>query len=305
MIGDAMDKIKVGIPRGLFYDVFRDKWRYFFEQLDIEVVESGPTTKETIALGKKIAGDEMCLSFQVYLGHIVSLQNCVDYVVVPRIDNYGPGMQTCTNFLAAYDIVHNLIDIPILNYNIDYENHETEKKGFYQMGRVLKKPMSEIKKAYHTAYQMDHLIREKEISKNYNRFSKNGRKILLVGHAYTLHDSYFMDDIVNQITAMHGVVIYSDQVDEKASIPKSVHYSKELYWKFQKISLGAIALLEHQLDGVIFISTFPCGPDSLVNELVMRKLTVPHLNLVIDDMDAMAGIETRIESFMDMIYERK
>ena len=36
----------------------------------------------------------------------------------------------------------------------------------------------------------------------------------------------------------------------------------------------------------------------------MRKIHLPHLNLVIDDMDATAGIETRIESFMDMLYER-
>ena len=299
-----MDKIRVGIPRGLFYREFHTKWRYFFEHLGCEVIESEKTNQQVIKTGKYLANDEMCLSFQVYLGHVASLKGRVDYIVVPRIDNYGTDLQTCTNFLAAYDIIRNLIDVPLLHYNIDYESHETEKKGFFKMGRMLSKSHSEIKRAYSLACKMDEMIRDKKISKNYNRMSCSGYKVLVVGHSYVLHDDYFMKQISDQIEKNNGVVIYSDEFDEKIARKASEKYSRELYWKYQKESIGSIALLENQIDGVIFISTFPCGPDSLVNELVMRKIHLPHLNLVIDDMDATAGIETRIESFMDMLYER-
>lgn len=304
MIGDDMDKIRVGIPRGLFYQEFHTKWRYFFEHLGCEVVESEKTNQQVIKNGKRLANDEMCLSFQTYLGHVASLKGRVDYIIVPRIDNYGTDLQTCTNFLAAYDIVKNLIDIPLLHYNIDYENHETEKKGFFKMGRMLSKSYPEIKKAYSLACKMDAMIQNKQISKNYNRMSSSGFKVLVVGHSYVLHDDYFMKSIADQIEKNNGVIIYSDEFDEMIVRKASEKYSRELYWKYQKEAIGSIALLENQIDGVIFISTFPCGPDSLVNELVMRKLHLPHLNLVIDDMDATAGIETRIESFMDMLYER-
>ena len=41
--------------------------------------------------------------------------------------------------------------------------------------------------------------------------------------------------------------------------------------------------------------------DSLVNEVVIRKLDKKCLNIVVDDMDAFAGIETRLESFVDIL----
>ena len=80
--------------------------------------------------------------------------------------------------------------------------------------------------------------------------------------------------------------------------------SHELYFKYSKENIGAIALVQNIVDGILFITSFPCGPDSLANELVMRKLKVPYINLIVDDMDGNAGIETRLESFLD-ILERK
>ena len=46
----------------------------------------------------------------------------------------------------------------------------------------------------------------------------------------------------------------------------------------------------------------PCGPDSMVNELIARRVKrVPMLNLVLDSQSGTAGIETRLESFIDII----
>ena len=62
---------------------------------------------------------------------------------------------------------------------------------------------------------------------------------------------------------------------------------------------------EGMIDGVIFLTSFPCGPDSLVNELVMRKINIPYLNLIIDDLDSNVGIITRLESFIDILRMRR
>ncbi len=55
------------------------------------------------------------------------------------------------------------------------------------------------------------------------------------------------------------------------------------------------------------MSTFPCGPDSLVNEVVIRKIKdKPILNLILDGQEGTAGLETRLESFVDIIkFKRK
>ena len=100
-------------------------------------------------------------------------------------------------------------------------------------------------------------------------------------------------------------MIYADKFDASVTRKLAKKLSKNLYWKFSKELIGAIKLIEGQINGIIFISSFPCGPDSLVNELVMRKIKVPHLNLIIDDVEALIGIETRIESFIDILKQNE
>ena len=82
-------------------------------------------------------------------------------------------------------------------------------------------------------------------------------------------------------------------------------YSKELYFKYSKENIGALALTRKLIDGVIFLTAFPCGPDSLTNELVIRKIDIPYLQLIQDDLDGVAGMETRLESFLDIIERKK
>ena len=71
------------------------------------------------------------------IGVIKNLINKCDYILIPRIVNYGILNQTCTNFLACYDIINNLFSVNILNYNIDYVNGDTELDGFIEIGKVL------------------------------------------------------------------------------------------------------------------------------------------------------------------------
>ena len=113
----------IGIPRSLFYYYDGDIWTNFFDYLGVSYCLSPKTNKEIIDLGSKVANDEMCTSLKNYLGHIAYLKNKCDYILVPRIDNYGVNNQTCTNFLALFDLVNNLFDIHLLNYNIDSNNY--------------------------------------------------------------------------------------------------------------------------------------------------------------------------------------
>ena len=95
--------------------------------------------------------------------------------------------------------------------------------------------------------------------------------------------------------------LYSDLFDNDLCISESKKLSNGLYWRFSSIIVGSIELCKDRVDGIIFLSSFPCGLDSLVNDVVIRKLNCKCLNLVIDDMDAFAGIETRLESFVDIV----
>ena len=79
------------------------------------------TLEQLIEDGKKLAVDESCLPFKIYLGHVKYLENKCDYILVPRICNYGKKKRVCMRFNGIYDVVHNLFPtIKIINYNIDY-----------------------------------------------------------------------------------------------------------------------------------------------------------------------------------------
>jgi len=298
-----MDKIRIGIPRSLFYYYDGYFLKNFFEYLDFDVVISPETNKSIIDEGIKYSNDEMCLSLKIFLGHISYLKDKCDYILTMRIDNYGRFDQTCTNFLSIYDIVNNLFDVNVLNININHINNETMYKNLKEIGQQFNIPISKIKMAYKLS-----LIKTKKHNKNTqminnNKLYKEGLKILIISHSYNIGDKYIGKPIIDYLEKNKVNVILSNNFDKKI---KSLSYKlcPNLYWTYNKENIGSLVNIYDKINGFIFLSSFPCGPDSLVNELVIRKINKPYLNLIVDDLDSLTGIETRLESFIDILEQR-
>jgi len=144
--------MKIGLPKALLYYYYAPLWKAFFNELNIEVIESNNTTAKTLILGKEKSIDESCLALKIYLGHIAELKDKCDYVLVPRIYSLVKTEQMCTNFNALYDLVRNTFpDIKILNYNIDLKHHHNEKSGFIKIGKELGFSIIEASSAYNKA----------------------------------------------------------------------------------------------------------------------------------------------------------
>lgn len=300
-----MDKIKIGLPRSLFFYYDGNILKSFFKNLNFDVVISPPTNRLIVEEGMKYSNDEMCLSLKILIGHVSYLKDKCDYILIPRIDNYGISNQTCTNFLALYDIIKNLFNVNIINYNINLTNNETLLKGLWQITKTFSIKTKDIIIAYKKAIDYDKKIKNNLINSNYSKLYSSKLKILLVGHSYNIHDDYIGTPLVKYLNKLDCEVLYSDYFNSKSTNKLSSNFSKELYWKYSKESIGSIKLVEDSIDGVIFLTTFPCGLDSLVNELVIRKLKIPNINLILDDINSLAGIYTRLESFIDILEQRR
>lgn len=298
-----MDKIKIGLPRALYYYYDGIFLKYFFELLDFELIVSPETNRKIIDDGISFSSDEMCLSLKTYLGHIAALKDICDYILIMRIDNYGTNDQMCTNFASLYDIVHNMFNINIIDINIDQKNHHTILSELINIGKKFKIKRKTIVSAYKTAKIKSDKYNKKLIIKNMNNLKKDTLKILIVSHPYNIYDRYIGYPIIRFLEDMKISVIYSDLFDNTNELSKI--YSDNLYWKYSKESIGAIELVRDKIDGIIFLSSFPCGPDSLTNELVMRKINKPYLNLILDDVNSFTGTITRLESFVDILYVKK
>ncbi len=302
-----MDKITIGIPRALLYYKYKDLWINFFEKLGCNVIVSPCSTKEILENGKRYLNDEACLSIKIYMGHVDYLKDKCDYVLVPRYVSLVKHEKLCTNFSCLYDLVRNKIDVPIINYNIDIDKKEDEFYAFTGMGLALGFKYAKVVKAYKDAKKDEKISSDKRLLKQKSILgSSKNIKILVAGHPYNMYDNLIGKPIIEFLKKNNIEVIYADIYDKKYLKSEVERITKRNYWTFNKELIGSISHHKKRMDGIILLTVFPCGPDSLSNEMIIRNvLDVPIIQLVIDELDSEAGIITRLESFIDILNERR
>lgn len=302
-----MNQYIIGLPRALLYYKYGDLWKTFFQELGCKVIVSDKSNQQILEEGIYYSIDESCLSLKLYMGHIANLKDKCDYVLVPRIICLKKHEKLCTNFSALYDIIHNTFPkIDILNYNIDVKKKETEFFSFIKMGKELGFSYIESIKAYQKAKEKEEFIKKEKIKRQEKLLESPKKKILLVGHAYNLYDSLIGESIISYLRENDFEVILSDHYDPKYVDEECRMISNRNYWTYNKELLGSIIHYKRKVNGIILLTTFPCGPDSLSNEMCLRKLhNIPILQLIIDELKAEAGLITRLESFIDIIIEKE
>jgi predicted nucleotide-binding protein (sugar kinase/HSP70/actin superfamily) len=299
----------VGIPRGLLYYEYEVMWKEFLKELNIKYIVSPKTDKEIYELGSNHAMHESCLPLKVFLGHVDYLLDKSDYILVGRIGDLGYYDRMCTRYQASIDLVQNTFrdqGIEVLAFNVDHSSKDYELKSFVDMGKKLGKGRGESVLAYRKAKKVyQDLVKEKE--KNLEEKLRSDKiKILLVGHKYNTYDEFTGKIITDSLKKMGAEIILATDMEGN----KADFYSKEVTetmpWTFNRQLLGAINRLRDQVDGIVLLSSFNCGPDSMANEMVIRKIKgKPILNLIVDGQEGIVGMETRLESFMDIILFKK
>ncbi len=308
MEGDKlMEKIKIGLPKALLYYKYKDLWTKFFENLGCDIIVSPNTTRETLENGKKFVLDEACLSVKIFMGHVFYLLGQCDYILIPRIACLKKKEKVCTNFMALFDLCRNTFDQKFLPYNIDVKKNETEEYAFIGMGLQLGFSFKKARWAYWDAKSYEEMIQERRIEKQKLELAKNtpSIKILLAGHPYNLYDNLLGKEIIAYLEKEGIDIFYSDcydpkylEIDYKKIAPKN-------YYTYNKEIIGSISFYKNFVDGIILITTFPCGPDSLSNEMIIRNVQKPLLTLLMDELNSDTGLVTRLESFLDILKLKK
>ena len=302
-----MEKI-IGLPKGFNY--YRDEVLYknFFEKLGFKVLVSPDTNKQTINEGSKYLVDEACLSIKIFMGHVAYLKDKCDYVLVPRINSVKKRQKVCTNFTAIYDICKNVFpSVNFLDYNLDVNNRKYEKSGFIKMAKKLGCSKKNARESYLYAKKIqceNYKKKMDEFTKKINSPAKI--KILLVGHPYNINDSLIESDIKTYFESEDVLLLKSDiyNLDYDEACAKKI--SSSIYWTYNRELFSIVEKYKDKVDGIILLSMFPCGPDSLCNELIVRSIkNKPILTLIIDSVNSNAGLITRLESFIDIIKTRK
>jgi predicted nucleotide-binding protein (sugar kinase/HSP70/actin superfamily) len=84
----------------------------------------------------------------------------------------------------------------------------------------------------------------------------------------------------------------------------------ENFWtnEDELMQLSDYVINNEEIDGGIFLISFACGPDSLIQEVVMQDFDMkdkPYIDLTLDEHTGESQITTRVESFVEMIRRKK
>jgi predicted nucleotide-binding protein (sugar kinase/HSP70/actin superfamily) len=320
--------IKVGIPRALLYYQFYPAWKAFFERLDAEVVVSPPTNKTMLNSGVSRAVADTCLPVKILLGHAISLIGKCDCLFIPAVTSLGEKTYNCSKIIGLPNIARALIpESPIiLDPEIDLEKGRYYLyRNIYKTGHYFTSNPFKIKKAVEAALESNFAYRRKmsdfgitpiqAISGNEdkNLDCKQGKessmRIAVIGHPYVLYDDYINHNLISKLQSMGAKVFVPEMVPEAMLDAATAKLAGEAHWSFENDIIGAGEYyLEQKVDGIVNLSVFGCGPDSMMVKFLehrAKELGVPFLPLSIDEHSSEGALLTRLEAFVDMVKRRE
>jgi len=137
-------------------------------------------------------------------------------------------------------------------------------------------------------------------------------RVALAGYPYIIRDRQVSMDVVAKLAGLGAEAMTADRVDARmAALAAGKLPRKNIFWHYGRQLVGAaLALADGSPPpaGMIFVTSFACGPDSLVGELLRREAGrrgLPFLALTLDEHTAEAGLVTRLEAFTDMLSRRR
>lgn len=325
------NEMTIGIPRGMSFYHNYPFYYGFFTDLGIKIVLSDITTKQTMTSGSALVVTETCLPIKVYIGHILNLiDKGIDKIFVPSIQSIAPKIYNCSKIRGLPDLVRNVVkkDFTMIEATLD----KSEKNhGLYDFLAEMAKPfgitdMERIKKASKAGwrtYNNFHIMSKSGMSykkaMNYalqgKVFIENQTKefpisIALISHGYNIFDERTSMKIFDKLEKMDVKVYSSLQLSNEQMDDGIKALGQEMYWANEREMTGAAGhyLKDSKIDGLITLTAFGCGPDSLMIERITRqakRFNKPLLNLTVDEQTGEAGFITRLEAFVDMLFRKK
>ena len=325
------ETMQIGIPRAMSYYNYFPFWYGFFEALGIKVVLSDKTTKQTMSSGSALVVSETCLPIKVYVGHILNLlEKGVNKIFVPSIQSIDHKIYNCSKIRGLPDLIRNVVkkDFTIIEATLD----KSEKnRGLYSFlkecvssfgitdEKVIKAASKEGWKVMNNFKIMINsgLSYEKALS-----YAKKGQVVInnnsksypisvaVLAHNYNLFDDRISMKIFEKLEKLDVKTYIAEQLSMEQLKEGMSAMDSKLYWANEYEMTGAAGhyLQDNNVDGIITINAFGCGPDSIMVERISRaarKFAKPVLNLSVDEQTGEAGFVTRIEAFTDMLFRKK
>lgn len=260
-------------------------------------------------------------------GHSLILRGQADFLFVPRLLSLDQKSCFCPRTAGLPEMLRYSIPNlpPILDPYVD-ERHRGSSlsSSFLEMSKVLgirsKKVKGALKEALRAYQEFQQENRRGDLNpelfpiQRKESLSSNGgvkKKIAMVGHPYCLYDPFFNFNALRLMKEAGATILTQEMVSPGEIDSEIERLNKDIYWTFGREILGAGLhyLHSHQIDGLIYLTCFSCGVDSMIEPLLSHKVredgNTLYLCLMIDEHTGAGGMTTRLEAFLETIERRK
>ncbi|MFA5797833.1 MAG: acyl-CoA dehydratase activase-related protein [Candidatus Woesearchaeota archaeon] len=310
-------KLRIGIPRALFYYNYAPLYETFFREIGCEVIISEKTNRKILSDGLSASNNELCLPIKLLYGHVINLKNRVDYIFLPYIISTHQGSYICPKLIGAPDMVKANMSVKLLSVDIDMNSPYSSflyalREIAFNVDANPLKIYNAYTKAVQAQEQFDKHIKEgarfEDALRGREKHVHTEKTIAVIGHSYTFNDEYTSSDLIQKLEKKNIRIFTSDMLtfDEVKTILAKIH--KKTHWNLGNRILAATIKYSSMkdVDGIIYMTPFSCSSDSLVKEYMeVHVAAKPFMTLTVDEHSGDVGVITRLEAFLDMIERKK
>ncbi len=300
---------KVGIPASLFSNSFYPLYAHFFTNLGAEVVLGDVLDPR----GMEATGAAFC--YPVVLSHALTsglLQKELDYLFIPHVISSAiergdetsctcPFIQAEPYYLKA--AFHAQLAPRLITAVLPFDDHKKLRKTFAGIGKQLGVSARKTGRAFDDAWGVLLAMRAemREIGARFIADLKEDETALvLFGRSYNAFNRHGNMGIPHKFATRGTKIIPHDFLPIHDCSGDNIEW---MYWTSgQGILKGASYILDKPNLYGVYITNFSCGPDSFITGYFRNIMgQKPSLTLELDAHTADAGVDTRIEAFLDVV----
>ena len=297
-----ISETRIGIPRALTTHSLFPLYSTFFSVLGMEVVLSGVDPRGDL---KSHSG--FCLPAQIAHGAVMDLaQQGVRLVFLPQVARM-PQHDSCKDSYLCpitqagpYFLAKAFPDTRFLSPVLDFTNGYSANAAMADMAvRELGASRELADEAWAAAVgaqtEAECALMEMGRQALAQALADGKPAILLAGHSYNAYTPEASQSVGKKLSSMGVHVIPADCLMPAGAGPTAWHFANQI--------LNAASLAKrHPNLFLLTISNFSCTIDAFTHALLASELgSKPYLILEIDAHTADAGVQTRLEAFLDIV----
>ncbi len=292
---------KVGLPKALLTHSLHPLFSTFFSSLGIETILSGVDPQGEL---KSNAG--FCFPVQIAHGAVLDLaRRGVDLIFLPQVmhmpgGNAGRDCYLCPITQASPSFISKAFPelrflSPLLDfskgYGVSAAMPEMAVKDLGVSPELAAGAWTAAVRAQEEAERALRGLGQKALEEAVARGSLT---ILLAGHSYSAFAPEASQSVARKLSSMGVTVIPGDCLASVEAGPTAWHYANQI--------LNAAAIVKaHPNLFLLCVSNFSCTIDAFTQSMLAPEMaSKPCLTLEIDAHTADAGIQTRLEAFLDI-----